>query len=587
VRRSSAVLHVALLLALSVPAAAQDLKDLQREFMRVGNRVLPATVLVRAPGAHERILGSTGVIVSPTGLILSDADATLLRVELQRDAAGQPVPGKIRKLHGEEAIVELPEPDRRRLRARLVHRDPELDVSLLQISEPAHRLPTCPLGESDALEVGAFTYVSGNSFGTGKSGKPALSAGIVAALTPAAEAREGRFAKLYTTAAVNPGNNGGPLVDLHGRLVGIISTFEADPRSPFRGFGVVTPLARILARLRGAARDFPEPETADGEQVESRTLELAFRILARRTAPSLVSLVVDRGDEPQTVRVQGPRGRVIEVPRYPGPYSAVCFTKDGLLLTTTTNLFAFAKIESITAHLADGRALPAKVVARDRVRQIALLRVEADDLPAPARASREELEAGRFVLAFGDPFGAGPRVAPLTTFGVVSAMHKLDPRIDAVQTDAGMNDANVGGPLIDLRGRLIGINLLVMPDRFGRNSGVGYAVPVWSIEKVLPQLRAGKDIAPGFLGISGLEPLPAGGYRFPKVVPDGPAHRAGLRDGDVLLALDGRPAAGFATVRDVILAIRGRLAGETMVLEVRRGGEKLVLRVVLDPRPEG
>jgi S1-C subfamily serine protease len=310
------------------------------------------------------------------------------------------------------------------------------------------------------------------------------------------------------------------------------------------------------------------------------------RILARRASPAVVSLTVTRSEPLPKVPVPNPRTRqVMQVDRYAGPYTGVCVSRNEIL-TTTTNLVGFKTITKIEAHLADGRILPAEVVARDKFRALALLRVEAEDLPVLEPVDQDDVEAGRFVLALGDPFGDAPHAGPLLTFGVVSALHKLGPRMDAVQTDAGLNDANVGGPLVDFQGRLVGVSLLVQPDRFGRNSGVGFAVPVWTIQGVLEELRKGVDIEAGYLGIMGLEPIPGGLFRFPKVVPDGPAFRGGLRDGDVLLRFDGKRAQSFADPQEIIAALHELRPGDVLVLEVKRGSDKLELRVTLGTRPE-
>ena len=133
---------------------------------------------------------------------------------------------------------------------------------------------------------------------------------------------------------------------------------------------------------------------------------------------------------------------------------------------------------------------------------------------------------------------------------------------------------------------MVGLNLLVQPDRFGRNSGVGFSIPVWTLASVIETLKKGEDIEAGYLGILGLQPIPGGLFRFPKVVEDGPAFKGGLRDGDVLLRFDGKPAHEFADPGEVVAALHERRPGDVVVLEVKRGQEKLELKVVLGARPE-
>ncbi len=584
-RRTPGIL---ILLLLAVPALGQSLKGMRKEFARVGDNAVPATVVVKStensgPG------GSTGVIIHPDGYVLSDADATIV---MSRDAAG-----KVTKRHTVDAIIKLPAPDHRTFLAEVLKRDPETDTTLLRITDPVKKLPFVPLGTSDALKVGAFNITIGNAFGSGNEGEPALSLGCVSALIKRDALGGGKYQMIYTSAAVNPGSNGGPSLDAEGRLVGIVSTWERDPASPFRTLGKVTPIDLIrasFATLDCFAKVFPDPRMMKARSDEAAVLEDAFSIIARHTYPSVACIEVTRKEGTKlTKKIRNPLlGRVkgvppfVEVPRYQGPYSGVVYAKDGLILTCSENLWAYASIESITVHLSDGRSLPGKVRARDGYRQFALIEVEANDLIPLPPATKKDLEVGRFALAIGNPFGDQPQEAPLFTFGVVSGVHRLSRDMDAIQTDAGLVDSMVGGALVTLSGKFLGLSLMTNPEYYGRNSGIGFAIPLSAMEKSLPQLLRGKDVMPGYLGIGMPITNERGQMVFSSVAPKGPAGKAGLKARDILLEVDGRKARHFKTVAEFIDYAKARGPGQTLRLKVSRGAGEAELEIILGSPPE-
>ena len=257
---------------------------------------------------------------------------------------------------------------------------------------------------------------------------------------------------------------------------------------------------------------------------------------------------------------------------------------DGWIATCTVNLWEFDKIKSVTAHLADGRDMPAQIVARDRYRLIAVLKVEATDLKPLVPAVEADLAVGRFALALGNPFGAERQEAPLFTRGIVSNLHRLSADFDAIQTDAGMNDALIGGALVSLEGKLLGISLLVNPEQFGRNSGIGFAIPMPALSKVLPQLKAGKNVEPGYIGISNPTRNKEGEIVLPVVTPDGPAGQAGLVNGDRIVMVDDRRADSFKDPSEFIEYLRSRSPGYEMKFKIKRGTEEKDITVVLGSR---
>lgn len=583
------------LLLLAGPALGQSLKGMRKEFARVGDNAVPATVVVKS-AENQGPGGSTGVIIHEDGYVLSDADATIV---VKRGADGKVVIGKDGKPvrnHTVEAIIKLPAPDHRTFLAEVLKRDPETDTTLLRITTEVKDLPFVPLGTSDPLKVGAFNITIGNTFGSGNEGEPALSLGCVSALMKREALGGGKYGMIYTSAAVNPGSNGGPSLDAEGRLVGIVSTWEQDPASPFRTLGKVTPIDLIrasFADLQCFEEVFPDPRMMKERSDEAAVLEDAFSIIARHTYPSVVCIEVKRKEGTTVTKsIRNPLlGRVpnqpptLQVPRYQGPYSGVVYAKDGLILTCEENLWAYGAIESITVHLADGRSLPGKVRARDGYRQFALIEVEANDLIPLPLADEKDLEVGRFALAIGNPFGDKPQEAPLFTFGVVSSVHRLGKDMDAIQTDAGMVDSMVGGALVTLTGKFLGLCLMTNPEYYGRNSGIGFAIPLSAMEKSLPQLLRGTDVIPGYMGAS-MGTNDEGEIIFLMVAPKGPAGAGGLVAQDRLLEVDGRKASKFASLSDFIEYARAKGPGRTLRLKVARGTEEADLEIILGSPPE-
>jgi putative serine protease PepD len=182
---------------------------------------------------------------------------------------------------------------------------------------------------------------------------------------------------------------------------------------------------------------------------------------------------------------------------------------------------------------------------------------------------------GDEAIAIGNPFG----LERTLTLGVVSSTDReIDapdgtPIKNAVQTDAAINPGNSGGPLLDAEGRVIGVN----SQGRGGASGIAFAVPVDTLERVLPQLRKGRKVERPFLGVS----TAGDGRRVADVVRGGAAQKAGVREGDVIVSVDGRAARGAG---DVAEAVRRRKPGDRVVVVVRRGDRELTLRATLGSR---
>lgn len=211
-----------------------------------------------------------------------------------------------------------------------------------------------------------------------------------------------------------------------------------------------------------------------------------------------------------------------------------------------TNFHVIKGSEEVTVRLFDGREFDADIIGRDEKTDLALLKLkDASDLPVAKLGSSSEVKVGEFVLAIGNPFGLGNTV----THGIVSATGRVigaGPYDDFVQTDASINPGNSGGPLFDMQGRVIGVNAII--EAQGR--GIGFAIPVDDVHQVIPQLRATGHVERGRLGAVFQQVTPeiataiglksTTGAMVVEVEPHGPAEEAGIRQGDVVLDVEGQ-----------------------------------------------
>jgi S1-C subfamily serine protease len=234
----------------------------------------------------------------------------------------------------------------------------------------------------------------------------------------------------------------------------------------------------------------------------------------------------------------------------------------------------------------DGEPIEARLLGSDPSVDLALLRVDPKDVQLdPLRlGASEDLRPGDPAIAIGSPFGLTGTV----TSGIVSALGRTITAPNgfsisgAIQTDAAINPGNSGGPLLDEEGRVIGVNSQIRTGGGNANSGVGFAVPVDEIKRSLPALERGEDPERAFLGVSS-GPAPEGGAEVGGVIEDGPAQRAGLREGDVIVEIADRPV---REPDDVSALVNARRPGDEVRLTVERGGERRTLTVTLGEQPE-
>jgi serine protease Do len=333
------------------------------------------------------------------------------------------------------------------------------------------------------------------------------------------------------------------------------------------------------------ARDAIDPAPA-GKAPDLRRFSATFADVAEKISPSVVQIDVTTGgnNQPLFRWIHGDRG---EGGRR-GLGSGVIFSSDGAVLT---NNHVIEDARAINVRLRDGRAFSGRVVGRDPATDLAVLRIEAKDLPAATFADSDAARVGEWVLAIGSPFGLGHTV----TSGVLSAKGRGGVGINAVedylQTDASINPGNSGGPLVTLDGKVLGINTMIV----SQGQGIGLAVPATMARRVAEQiLKIGRvDRAFIGLGMQDLTPQIAAEMTGPKagalvntVAKGGPAGQARVEAGDVIAGFNGKP---IRDAQDVIREVFLHNVGDVVTLDVSRGNKKVLAKVTLvsrnDPAP--
>jgi len=333
------------------------------------------------------------------------------------------------------------------------------------------------------------------------------------------------------------------------------------------------------APLEATGADGPSP--ARDEIRYARNLSHAFRQVAKELAPSVVAVTtVDRPPYEGQRPIMLPPG-VTQPDRY-GKGSGVILTSDGFIVT---NCHVVRGADAITIKLTDQRELTATIIGLDPDTDLAVLKVEATDL-VPARfGDSEGIEPGEWVLALGNPFG----LEQTLTAGIISAKGRsgmgLATYENFLQTDAAINPGNSGGPLVDLDGRVIGINTAISSTD-GGNHGIGFAIPSAMAQGIVNELIERGHILRGWLGV-GVEPVLQGDRVLPGailsyVAPDTPASRAGLRTGDIVLKLDDH---AVGTPSDFIRVIGERAPQSEVIVTALRRGRSIQATAVLGERP--
>ena len=270
--------------------------------------------------------------------------------------------------------------------------------------------------------------------------------------------------------------------------------------------------------------------------------------------------------------------------------SGVIITADGTILT---NNHVIDGATDIKVQLSDKREFQAKLVGADPKSDVAVLKIQAKDLPTLPLGDSRQLQVGDLIFAIGDPFGIGETA----TMGIVSATGRgqlgIEDYENFIQTDAAINPGNSGGAMIDIHGNLVGINTAILSHGSGGNEGVGFAIPMSMVKPVMDQILEHGKVVRGYLGVYIQDVTPEiakafnfnqnGGALVGDVSADTPGARAGLKKGDVIVKLDGQ---AVNSANDLRLNISQMAPGTNVKLGIWRDGKVQDFNVTLGELPE-
>jgi Do/DeqQ family serine protease len=305
--------------------------------------------------------------------------------------------------------------------------------------------------------------------------------------------------------------------------------------------------------------------------------------ILEKVTPAVVNIAVLQGSpEEQNPLMRDPffrrffGGPAQSEPQIAAGSGVIVDAKNGYVMT---NAHVVKDAREVLVTLKDNRRLPAKLVGADPGTDIAVVKVDPKNLVDVKFGDSDALQVGDFVIAIGNPFGLGQTA----TSGIVSALGRSGLSMEGfehfIQTDASINPGNSGGALVNLKGELIGINTAIIGPA-GGNVGIGFAVPVVMARAVMEQLVKFGEVKRGRLGISMQDVVGGEGAAVAEVQPNSPASQAGLRKGDVVTGLNGRPVRGAAELRARLGVVP---VGESVDLRVQRGGETRTLKAQIGP----
>jgi serine protease DegQ len=269
--------------------------------------------------------------------------------------------------------------------------------------------------------------------------------------------------------------------------------------------------------------------------------------------------------------------------------SGVIVSEQGLILT---NNHVIATADEIEVALTDGRKMSAKVVGTDPDTDLALIKVNGENLPAITFSSSDALNVGDVVLAIGNPFGVGQTV----TQGIVSALGRNHLGINIyenfIQTDASINPGNSGGALIDTKGNLVGVNSAIY-SRSGGSMGIGFAIPATLASQVIEQIVTQGNVTRGWIGIEAQDITPelaesfklnlTQGALIAGVLRGSPADKAGLRAGDILLEIEGKPVSDSSSMLNLIAVLK---PNQKATLKIARAEKIINISILIAKRPK-
>jgi serine protease Do len=328
--------------------------------------------------------------------------------------------------------------------------------------------------------------------------------------------------------------------------------------------------------LWAAVVAFFQPITAVRAADVNEATEKAMKAASAVVAPTIVKIETAGGAEVVGGKKGGGGPPQPGLRKGTGPTTGLIVAPDGFIITSAFN---FAnKPTDIFVTIPGRTRLVAKVIANDQTRMLTLLKVDAQNLPVPTPIMKKEIEIGLWAMALGRTQDPDTDHAPSMSIGIVSATNRIWGK--AIQTDAKTSPVNYGGPLIGIDGRVYGVVVPASSRAEGEtagvdvyDSGIGFAVPLEDIFAVLPQLKAGKDLRRGLLGVT---PQGTDVYNAAPIIgaiqPDSAASRAGIQVGDTVLELNGKKITNYSTLQHVLGPM---YEGDEIAVKVKRGEKEM------------
>ena len=339
--------------------------------------------------------------------------------------------------------------------------------------------------------------------------------------------------------------------------------------------------------------------TPDKKSAPNGTLNLnSFSGVTKKVMPSVVSVFTSKEvkvsrhplfNNPNFRDLLGLGDQLEEqTKRKTGLGSGVIISPEGYILT---NHHVIAAADEIEIALNDGRNAKAIIIGSDPETDLAVIKIDMKGLPSITFGHSDQAEVGDIVLAIGNPFGLGQTV----TMGIISALGRtlgINTYENFIQTDAAINPGNSGGALVDIKGNLIGINTLIF-SRTGGSLGIGLSIPTIVAKKIMEQIIQTGKVTRGYIGVEvqDLTKELAESFRLTNnkgaliagVYPEGPADRAGIKRGDILIAVEGKPVTNSSDMLNLIAALS---PGQTATLMILRNQEEKPFEIRVDKRPK-
>ncbi|MDR2697828.1 MAG: trypsin-like peptidase domain-containing protein [Holophagales bacterium] len=488
-------------------------------------------------------------------------------------------------------VITVITSDNKEIAARVVGVRQDIDIAVLKLNYVPENLKPIPIGTTSGLIIGQSVLALGNPFGISQS----LTGGIISALGRMIDSPTGKPIKgvLQTDAAINPGNSGGPLLDLDGRMIGI-NTMISSNAGVNANVGFAIPVDLICSEIE----DITGMNTASSTAASRSSREEQNRAAIFKSAKDAV-VFVSAETEKFNSNDDNWAGNIFRLPPMSG--TGIVWDNRGHIVTDYSTIIMSdtlmnhrSEAERLTVTLANGDTYRARIVGRSLEHQIAVLRVFAPfkELRPLPLVRTEDLKVGQDLFALGNPFGMDHSLSA----GILSAERNLNTKSRGmIQTDAAINPGNIGGPILDSDGNLVGMGSFI--EGGISHSGINFALSTSTLNRIVPILLAKGQLERPALGFESVADSEARsvfkvekGILIKSVATDTPAFRAGLKGlqlsktidrydvGDVIVGLRGKHVDNSEILWDLI---EQEPSGAALPFDVLRNGKRI--KVVVKP----